>query len=217
MKTLTIHGSSDDLIYFQNVDTAKIDIEGYEDSNPMGSNKWAEFYPENGNESRFLICKQILVYVIYPEDTGIWRFSVSKVAENYPYPDWDIRLSIHENGYSMQVEIDIPNNIIIDVRQVSLNGSLILNETMFFNVIRDKHLQFIRKVKKYAMEVHFGKEYVDRWGRVLDTFREQIYYKKGRMLSTEASTYIDQDKRWIEVVEVLKDVEHMAEKYDIKL
>lgn len=117
VRTVKIYGSSDDRIYFTNVDSAAYARTTNQPHSPLCSDGHggtvAEYYPNYYRDSReiehgkFLLCEKVLVYATYG-GTGIWRITVSRVNEGDDYPDWPTRVTTYKNGYSMQVEIDIP-------------------------------------------------------------------------------------------------------------
>lgn len=124
MKTVIIYGVNDDLIYFENIDSAS--FADKDKGNPMGRNEkgelGAEFYPSALGKrglakALFSICDKVLVYVTYG-GKGIWRFAVSRVEEDDDYPGWPIGITTHRNGYSMQVEIDIPSDTKVHIQEL---------------------------------------------------------------------------------------------------
>jgi len=111
----------------------------------------------------------------------------------------------------MQVEIDIPDEVEIVVDQIPLGAPLILNHQMFLDAIRSKHAEFFQLVRRAVIEFHFGDEHIARWNRVMN-----VFHREGSiMTSTEAAKYEKQDKRWAQVVRVLKDIEDVAKKHKI--
>ena len=42
-------------------------------------------------------------------------FAVAPVAEDSLIPDWPVRVKLHERGYSTQLEIDVPDDVVVIV------------------------------------------------------------------------------------------------------
>ena len=214
MNTLTVYGYSDDLIEFKGVDVATDSSSGYEESVPLGPDRGAEFSVGKDYKARFLINKQMLLFVEYPPNPSIWRFAVSRIDQSIDYPDWEVRTILHESGYSMQLEIDI-RYLPVTVEKIPYFGHIILNEETFIWAVRDLYLSVLRKALKAYREVHFGKEHVERWGRVCATLGKSPKRGLTLMTSDEADGYIKTDERWREIASALQGVEELARKNGI--
>lgn len=94
MKTFTIYGASDDLIEIGGVPGAD------------------EFYAQQLRGcpvmGSFVLGGKMRVRAIYD---GCWSFAVGQVDEDIPLPEWPIRVSQHERGYSTLLEIDVPDDV----------------------------------------------------------------------------------------------------------
>lgn len=103
MRTIMIYGASDDLI----------EIEGSTFPEPD------EFSPapespgvvkiEDSEGGRLLVFVQYAANNLSP----CWMIGLSQVDEDDPFPAWPIRWSITERGYSMKLEIDLPDGSVI--------------------------------------------------------------------------------------------------------
>lgn len=91
MKTLIMYGASDDLIEFEGIPGA--------DGFPA--------YSDSDLKDSFIVGGVLKIYAIYD---GCWHFSIGPVDEDILLPEWPIRYKMHENGYSVQIEIDVPDN-----------------------------------------------------------------------------------------------------------
>lgn len=94
MKTLTIYGSSDDLIEMDGIRGAT-EFCICSDDDIIGS---------------FQVGGKIRIHAIY-DNNGCWCFAIGKVDEGVPLPDWPIRITNAKNDYSTYVEIDVPDDV----------------------------------------------------------------------------------------------------------
>ena len=103
MRTVTIYGASDDLI----------EIEGSTLPEPD------EFSPAPKDPGVVKIEDteggRLLVFVQYAANglSPCWMIGLSQVDEDDPLPAWPMRWSIAERGYSLSLEIDLPDGSII--------------------------------------------------------------------------------------------------------
>ena len=103
MQTAIFYGASDDLI----------EIDGIKGADEFGIDPIAEGKKADLSQS-FSIGGKLKVYAIYD---GCWHFSIGQMAEGILIPDWPIRFSAHESGYSVQLEIDVPDDVsVFEVR-----------------------------------------------------------------------------------------------------
>ena len=56
----------------------------------------------------FVLGGQMKIYAIYD---GCWHFSIGPVDKDVPIPDWPVRYTLHKQGYSAQMEIDVPDDV----------------------------------------------------------------------------------------------------------
>lgn len=91
MKTFTIYGSSDDLVETSGVP-------GTDEFNIISS---------GDHVGTFILGQRIRIEVYYD---GVWSFALAQVEEEIRFPDWPIRISQADNGYSTYIEIDVPDN-----------------------------------------------------------------------------------------------------------
>lgn len=94
MKTVSIYGSSDDLI----------EIEGIKGANEFGLS--GETCEEIDISRPFVIGGKMKIYAIYD---GCWHFSIGPVDEGIQIPNWPVRFSLYESGYSALMQIDVPD------------------------------------------------------------------------------------------------------------
>jgi len=101
MTKLVFYGSSDDLFYAGPVDDQD------------------EFY------SPFALIVvadggQLVVQAHYAATgAAVWAISVAPVDEDIPIPDWPMRFTLAERGYSAQLEIEVPDKASIRPLAVS--------------------------------------------------------------------------------------------------
>jgi hypothetical protein len=96
MQTAIFYGASDDLI----------EIDGVKGGDEFGA--W--FNSEELMQGCFVLGGVMKIYAIYD---GCWHFSIGPVDEDIEMPDWPIRYKLHERGYSVQLEIDVPDNVAV--------------------------------------------------------------------------------------------------------
>ena len=94
MQRATIYGTSDDLV----------EVEGI-----IGGDE----FPADRNETVKLCIGGLLqVRMSYGKYGATWTVEMGQVFAEVPIPDeWDIFLTQHPNGYSIQVNLDIPYGI----------------------------------------------------------------------------------------------------------
>lgn len=96
MKTLSVYGSSDDLIEMEGIEGAdEFNPKGFRDSDDI----MASFDVVSGVDG-------LRIYAIYD---GCWSFAVGQTNDSYPLPDWPIRIT-NEHDYSVRLEIDCPDD-----------------------------------------------------------------------------------------------------------
>jgi hypothetical protein len=95
MKTLTMYGASDDLVEADGI---------------PGADEFDCYQPRPGEDihASFVLGGRMRIRAIYD---GCWSFAIGQVEEETPLPDWPIRISQHERGYSTLVEIDVPDDV----------------------------------------------------------------------------------------------------------
>jgi len=97
MRKITFYGSSDDLI----------EIEG-----APGADEYYADTDREEPEGRFIVGGKILVMALYDKN-GCWSFSLGQLHEDVPFPDWPISFRQHENGYSVELTIEAPDDAIV--------------------------------------------------------------------------------------------------------
>lgn len=99
MQTAVFYGASDDLI----------EIDGVKGGDEFGANDLAE---GRGVSilGKFILGGKMMIYAIYD---GCWHFSIGPADEDVPLPNWPIRYSLEESGYSVRLEIDVPDDVIV--------------------------------------------------------------------------------------------------------
>ena len=95
MQTAVFYGASDDLIEIEGIKGAD------EFGMPFSDTRIDVSFP-------FVLGGVMKVYALYD---GCWHFSIGPVGEGIPLPNWPVRYKLHERGYSVQLEIDVPDNI----------------------------------------------------------------------------------------------------------
>ena len=108
MKLLKIWGSSDDLIEF----------EGFEDGDEFGHYARDSEYIISGLGEDLCYVKASYGY------NGVWRFALGPVEDEGPFPKWPISIrqgsrETGENGYTTVIEIEIPDDVKLSVRDLS--------------------------------------------------------------------------------------------------
>ena len=103
MRTITIYGASDDLIEIEGSTLPEPDEFSPAPKNP-GVVKIED--PDGG---------RLLVFVQYAANnlSPCWMIGLSQVDDEDLLPHWPIRWSITERGYSMKLEIDLPDGSVI--------------------------------------------------------------------------------------------------------
>lgn len=97
MKSLRFYGASDDLIEVEG------DVPG------------ADEYP--GEATSFTVAG-LQVGVRYFTN-GVWGIILAQVDEDVPITAQDLRFSVHESGYSMQLDMDVPDDAYVTKREVA--------------------------------------------------------------------------------------------------
>lgn len=105
MKILTMYGASDDLI----------EAAGIGDCDAFS----ADGDPSAEVQGRFQVLSsegQLEIFALYP-NTGCWSFAVSQIEDDVALPDWPIRVSQYNKGftkggfrYSTLLEINCPDD-----------------------------------------------------------------------------------------------------------
>ena len=119
MKTLTVHGYGDDLIYFRNITSADTLVPNTDlifSQNPntdlIFSQNFAE-YDCNLKQHKpavFIVNNQIKITADY-NNVSTWCFMPEMIDVCGAFPDWPIRiLKSTRSKRSLQLEIDIPDN-----------------------------------------------------------------------------------------------------------
>lgn len=96
MKTMTMYGASDDLIEIGGV--------------PGADEFYAEGLGDDLVQGSFILGGRMRIRVLYD---GCWSFAISQLDEGFPIPEWPIRITNHERGYSILLEIDVPDDVAI--------------------------------------------------------------------------------------------------------
>lgn len=103
MKTVKFYGASDDLV----------EIEGIKGEDEFYFHPTCESEKGIGLSQAFLVgsgAGGLKVYAIYD---GCWHFSIGPIDEDIEMPQWPIRYSLYESGYSVLLEIDVPDNAFV--------------------------------------------------------------------------------------------------------
>lgn len=100
-KQLRFYGDSDDLF------EVEIDGKGYEEACNCASGRPMTFKVVSGNDALY-------VTALYsPAHNGCWMVGVSQHDEDAPLPNWPIRYSVADLGYSVVLEIDAPDDVVV--------------------------------------------------------------------------------------------------------
>jgi hypothetical protein len=99
MQTVKIYGSSDDLIEISGV---------------IGGD---EFYIGENDQSIFVLGGKMQITAIFGRN-GCWHFAVGQVNEDIPLPSWPMSIRQHMNGYSVELTIEVPDDVSIFERKV---------------------------------------------------------------------------------------------------
>lgn len=105
MATITIYGSSDDLV--------EVEIQGED------GQKGFEADAYDRGRTIFLTMPDgtgMRVYAEYsPTDLGggVWMIGVAQLGEDQPIPDWTIRYLAAGNGYSPALVIEVPEDVTV--------------------------------------------------------------------------------------------------------
>lgn len=95
---MKIYGASDDLIEVE-------DIKGADEFGAYGSEPIRDEFIVAGSGG------QLRLIAIYD---GCWSFAIAPVDEDVPIPNWPVRVSLGERGYSTLLEIDTPPDATIN-------------------------------------------------------------------------------------------------------
>lgn len=101
MKQVKIYGSSDDLIEIEG------DLKGAD-----------EYNQENG----VFDCAGLRIGVGYTP-WGTWGIAVAPIDEDITPKAENIRLTVHERGYSMQLDMEVPDDAYIVLVQEAMPGA----------------------------------------------------------------------------------------------
>ncbi len=94
MQRVTIYGTSDDLV----------EVEGI-----IGGD---EFNTDRNDTVNLCIGGILLIKMSYGKYGATWTTEMGQMFDDVPIPyEWDIFLTQHSNGYSVQVNLDIPDGI----------------------------------------------------------------------------------------------------------
>ena len=99
MQTARFYGASDDLI----------EIEGVKGADEFGLKRWCEDRKVEVSQP-FILGGKLKIYALYD---GCWHFSLGPVAEDVPLPEWPIRYKLGGRGYSVELEIDVPDDVYV--------------------------------------------------------------------------------------------------------
>lgn len=105
MATITIYGSSDDLV--------EVEIQGED------GQKGFEAGAYDRGRTIFLTMPDgtgMRVYAEYsPTDLGggVWMIGVAQLGEDQPIPDWPMKFRTAENGYSPALVIETPESVTV--------------------------------------------------------------------------------------------------------
>jgi hypothetical protein len=104
MKTFRFYGASDDLF---EMECNSKDIQDDE----MSEDECYELtsFGDQGVETMIVAAKYC------PSNTTCWMIGVVPTDEDIPIPNWPMRFSLSERGYSAQLEIDAPDNTTVRV------------------------------------------------------------------------------------------------------
>ena len=127
MRTVKIYGSSDDLIYFDHVDSGVYvdgkenglcsDGEGGSGLEYGGDEGWFVMMFTEVVEDGDVIPHPFIIYIhVHYNNEGIWVVTPSRGSEEIPWPNYPIRITV--NGYTMVCEIDVPANQHIHIKQL---------------------------------------------------------------------------------------------------
>lgn len=98
-KMLSFYGSSDDNFCY--------DVNGRGGDEIGCFGKAARFTVTDGEHS-------VQVYGTYAPDVvigGVWVVGIALADEGKPLPPWPISFGVYENGYSVMLNIDCPDNV----------------------------------------------------------------------------------------------------------
>jgi len=98
-KMISFYGSSDDNFGY--------DVNGKGGDEIGCYNKAARFTVVSGVDS-------LQVYGIYAPDVvegSVWVVGVALADEDIPLPNWPMYYSVNQNGYSVQLNIDCPDDV----------------------------------------------------------------------------------------------------------
>ncbi len=58
---------------------------------------------------------QLLVVGIYGESApgAVWTVGIAPVEEDVPIPEWPVKVRLAENGYSTELEIEVPDDTFV--------------------------------------------------------------------------------------------------------
>lgn len=103
---ITIYGASDDLVEVEGCEGAD---EFYVARVKDGEVCWrARLIAPSTEDDRW---QQLCVRAIFD---GCWHFAVGQVDESLPFPPWPVKVSQHQNGYSVLLTIDAPEGTRLD-------------------------------------------------------------------------------------------------------
>jgi hypothetical protein len=103
-RTLQFYGASDDLF----------EIEGTIPGEPdeidcwlgnKGVNAAVEIRDENGHGLR--------VTAMYAAFEAVWNIGVEPLDEDVPIPDWPMKISLSDRGYSTLLAMEVPDTVVV--------------------------------------------------------------------------------------------------------
>lgn len=179
MRVISVWGESDDNVIFRNVDIATSVFYknggGRKDPLPRFQFKdgffGASIY-SNGMRSRFLLCNKILLHSFYGTDhTPVWCFAVSRMDADDDYPNWKTEIKTHESGYSMQVDIHVPDEVKeIRVDQVHQDAIIVESDMEFWKNLQSEYSTLIAKINFLLDEPQYSKTYKSMLTRIKAVF-----------------------------------------------
>jgi len=232
MRLLSIWGDSDDRVIFKNVDLVTSIYYGGEQkySKPRCLFKDGSFGAEIdtcartsfSGRSRFLVCNKILIHSFYGLDaTPVWCFAVSRIDEVDNYPDWNIAITAHESGYSMRVDIHIPDEIKeIRVDHIHLDAMILDSDKEFWEKIQKKYSKLIGKVNDLLDQDHYSENFKNSLRRIKAVFYPrnnlQQVMTRDEAHSRMSGRYPMEPKFHAEVHSAICDVEEKRRQIHVK-
>jgi len=98
MKEVIFYGASDDLF----------EIEGaFREEFPCYDGTHVKLLDQHG------LGVMVFAYYALKNIAPTWMIGLSPIDENAPMPDWPVSYKIHENGYSAELTIQVPDDVMI--------------------------------------------------------------------------------------------------------